>query len=78
MDHTSCFVDTKLTKGQFFSMFSANIYLASKIVMNLKKTPNTQSRKYMFLKTNVGGKGSKQMLPCRNVLLPQDRAMQFP
>lgn len=38
MDHTSCFVDTKLTKVQFFSMFSANIYLAHKVVMNLEKT----------------------------------------
>lgn len=38
MDHPSCFVDTKLTKGQFLNVFSANIYLAHKVVMNLVKT----------------------------------------
>lgn len=38
MDHTSCFVDAKLTKGQLLSMFSANIYLAHKVVMNLEET----------------------------------------
>lgn len=70
MDHTSCFVDTKLTKGQFFSMFSANIYLAHKVVMNLDKSNALGIGNTCFKKHNVREKGSNQMLLCRIVLLP--------
>lgn len=72
MDHTSCFVDTKLTKVQFFSMFSTNIYLAHKVVMNLEKTNTLGIGNTCFKKHSVTEKGSNQMLLCRNVLLPRD------
>jgi len=37
MEHTLFFVDTNLAKVQFFSMFSAIIYSAQKVVKNLQK-----------------------------------------